>query len=207
MNQNHKIRLHRLGIDESLLMSQTYTLCQFPKNPPCIIKAIDRVEYYSHDVKYGSGSGQQSVTGTTQQEDVNSHWLLKVTSIACAWWSELVILKIIKNILRVQNMMTCAKEGNQWLVVREFGWNISQPTGRTSPSCLASNIRLWSRQALKFVSVLPQTAPKKLQLVCVPGICTATISRRRSPTSRRSLPLASWVKEILEMCGRWVVTT
>ena len=102
--------------------------------------------------------------------------------------------------------MTCAKEGNQWLVVREFGWNISQPTGRTSPSCLASNIRLWSRQALKFVSVLPQTAPKKLQLVCVPGICTATISPRRSPTSRRSLPLVSWVKEILEMCGRWVVT-
>merc|ERR1712004_959701 len=64
------------------------------------------------------------------------------------------------------NMMTCAKEGNQWLVVREFGWNISQPT----------------------------------------GICTATISPRRSPTSRRSQPLASWVKEILEMCGRWCAT-
>jgi hypothetical protein len=32
---------------------------------------------FSHDVKYGSGSGQQSVTGTGQQEDVNSHWLLK----------------------------------------------------------------------------------------------------------------------------------
>ena len=31
----------------------------------------------SHDVKYGSGSGQQSVTGTGQQEDVNSHWLVK----------------------------------------------------------------------------------------------------------------------------------
>jgi len=63
-------------------------------------------------------------------------------------------------------MMTCAKEGSQWLVVRESGWNISQPT----------------------------------------GICTATISPRRSPTSRRSLPLASWVKEILEMCGRWCAT-
>ena len=29
-------------------------------------------------MKYGSGSGQQSVTGSTQNEDVNSHWLLKV---------------------------------------------------------------------------------------------------------------------------------
>ena len=98
MNQNHKIRLHRLGIDGSLLMSQTYTLCQWLdlKNPLCIMKPIDWFEYYSHDVKYGSGSGQQSVTGTTQQEDVNSHWLLKVTSIACAWRSELAILKIMK---------------------------------------------------------------------------------------------------------------
>jgi len=36
-----------------------------------------KIRLHSHDVKYGSGSGQQSVTGTTQQEDVNSHWLLK----------------------------------------------------------------------------------------------------------------------------------
>ena len=28
-------------------------------------------------MKYGSGSGQQSVTGTGQQEDVNSHWTIK----------------------------------------------------------------------------------------------------------------------------------
>jgi dolichyl-phosphate-mannose--protein O-mannosyl transferase len=34
---------------------------------------------FSHDVKYGSGSGQQSVTGTGQQEDVNSHWTIKVS--------------------------------------------------------------------------------------------------------------------------------
>ncbi|KAK6060283.1 MIR domain protein [Cooperia oncophora] len=29
---------------------------------------------HSHDVKYGSGSGQQSVTAVTQSDDVNSHW-------------------------------------------------------------------------------------------------------------------------------------
>ncbi|CAF1138147.1 unnamed protein product [Rotaria sp. Silwood1] len=29
---------------------------------------------HSHDVKYGSGSGQQSVTGTPNADDVNSYW-------------------------------------------------------------------------------------------------------------------------------------
>ncbi len=35
-----------------------------------------KVRLHSHDVKYGSGSGQQSVTGTEQKEDVNSHWTI-----------------------------------------------------------------------------------------------------------------------------------
>uniref|UniRef100_A0A1B6C569 MIR domain-containing protein n=1 Tax=Clastoptera arizonana TaxID=38151 RepID=A0A1B6C569_9HEMI len=35
------------------------------------------VRLHSHDVKYGTGSGQQSVTGTDVQEDVNSYWLIK----------------------------------------------------------------------------------------------------------------------------------
>jgi len=32
-----------------------------------------KVRLHSHDVKYGSGSGQQSVTGTDTGDDVNSH--------------------------------------------------------------------------------------------------------------------------------------
>lgn len=36
-----------------------------------------KVRLHSHDVKYGSGSGQQSVTGTESKEDVNSHWSIK----------------------------------------------------------------------------------------------------------------------------------
>lgn len=36
-----------------------------------------KVRLHSHDVKYGTGSGQQSVTGTDVQEDVNSHWVIK----------------------------------------------------------------------------------------------------------------------------------
>lgn len=36
-----------------------------------------KVRLHSHDIKYGSGSGQQSVTGTSTKEDGNSYWLVK----------------------------------------------------------------------------------------------------------------------------------
>jgi len=42
-----------------------------------LFNAHHKVRLHSHDVKYGSGSGQQSVTGTDQKEDVNSHWAIK----------------------------------------------------------------------------------------------------------------------------------
>lgn len=35
------------------------------------------VRLHSHDINYGSGSGQQSVTGTEVKEDGNSYWLVK----------------------------------------------------------------------------------------------------------------------------------
>ena len=35
------------------------------------------IRLHSHDVKYGSGSGRQSVTGTDSKDDVNSHWAVK----------------------------------------------------------------------------------------------------------------------------------
>lgn len=36
-----------------------------------------RVRLHSHDIKYGTGSGQQSVTGIDRKEDGNSYWLVK----------------------------------------------------------------------------------------------------------------------------------
>ncbi|XP_015600798.1 stromal cell-derived factor 2 [Cephus cinctus] len=35
------------------------------------------VRLHSHDIKYGGGSGQQSVTGTEVKDDGNSYWLVK----------------------------------------------------------------------------------------------------------------------------------
>lgn len=39
-----------------------------------------KVRLHSHDIKYGSGSGQQSVTGITAKEDGNSYWLVKAAT-------------------------------------------------------------------------------------------------------------------------------
>ncbi|CAG9853879.1 unnamed protein product [Phyllotreta striolata] len=54
--------------------SQKYVTCG------SVLKLLNtdyRVRLHSHDVKYGTGSGQQSVTATELQEDINSHWLIK----------------------------------------------------------------------------------------------------------------------------------
>uniref|UniRef100_A0AC34RCH1 MIR domain-containing protein n=2 Tax=Panagrolaimus sp. JU765 TaxID=591449 RepID=A0AC34RCH1_9BILA len=39
-----------------------------------LVNAQSKARLHSHDVKYGSGSGQQSITGMTNSDDVNSHW-------------------------------------------------------------------------------------------------------------------------------------
>ncbi|XP_062262213.1 stromal cell-derived factor 2 [Platichthys flesus] len=47
-----------------------------------VIKLLNlkhNVRLHSHDVRYGSGSGQQSVTGVTTVEDSNSYWSVRGT--------------------------------------------------------------------------------------------------------------------------------
>lgn len=39
-----------------------------------------KTRLHSHDIKYGSGSGQQSVTAVDDQEDGNSYWAVKGNS-------------------------------------------------------------------------------------------------------------------------------
>lgn len=59
-----------------------YTLSELYPYVTCgsVIKLINnnfKVRLHSHEVKYGSGSRQQSVTGIEQSDDVNSHWVVK----------------------------------------------------------------------------------------------------------------------------------
>ena len=44
-----------------------------------LVNGAYKMRLHSHDVKYGSGSGQQSVTATETKEDVNSHWVVMGT--------------------------------------------------------------------------------------------------------------------------------
>lgn len=42
-----------------------------------LMNSATKVRLHSHDVKYGTGSGQQSVTGVEEKDDSNSHWIIK----------------------------------------------------------------------------------------------------------------------------------
>lgn len=63
----------------------TRLLCPTAKGPDhvtcgSVLKLYNtdyKIRLHSHDVKYGSGSGQQSVTGIAIPEDINSHWAIK----------------------------------------------------------------------------------------------------------------------------------
>ncbi|CRK99550.1 CLUMA_CG012867, isoform A [Clunio marinus] len=58
---------------------------------------------HSHDVKYGTGSGQQSVTGIENSDDVNSHWVLKgETGKVCERGEEIKC----GDIIRMQHLST-----------------------------------------------------------------------------------------------------
>lgn len=62
-----------------------------------------RSRLHSHDVKYGTGSGQQSVTGLETSDDVNSHWVIKgPTGKMCTRGEEIKCGEII----RLQHMST-----------------------------------------------------------------------------------------------------
>lgn len=66
----------------SLLISINHIESKINKYVTCgsVLKLTNvntNVRLHSHDVKYGTGSGQQSVTGTDVTEDINSHWSIK----------------------------------------------------------------------------------------------------------------------------------
>lgn len=71
-----------------------------------VIKLLNvdyRSRLHSHDVKYGTGSGQQSVTGVETSDDVNSHWVLKgTTGKVCRRGDEVKC----GDIVRLQHMAT-----------------------------------------------------------------------------------------------------
>ncbi|KHJ93699.1 MIR domain protein [Oesophagostomum dentatum] len=50
-----------------------------------LMNVNDGSRLHSHDVKYGSGSGQQSVTAVQASDDVNSHWQIFPGMFSLSW--------------------------------------------------------------------------------------------------------------------------
>lgn len=79
--------LNLIGVSLLALILQQIQARQLHVTCGSVIKLLNsdfRVRLHSHDVKYGTGSGQQSVTGSEIQEDVNSHWIVKAaTGLNC----------------------------------------------------------------------------------------------------------------------------
>lgn len=76
------------SFDEFVLIKYFHILASKTKYVTCgsvaKLKNVDHnVRLHSHDVKYGTGSGQQSVTGTELTEDVNSHWSIWTSNEQC----------------------------------------------------------------------------------------------------------------------------
>lgn len=62
-----------------------------------------KVRLHSHDVAYGSGSGQQSVTGFPQTDDSNSYWIVRPTLDSSAKQGDAIETG---SIIRLQHMRT-----------------------------------------------------------------------------------------------------
>lgn len=45
-----------------------------------LYNSVHDIRLHSHDVSYGTGSGQQSVTGVTHADDSNSYWQVRASS-------------------------------------------------------------------------------------------------------------------------------
>ena len=67
-----------------------------------VLKLINKsygVRLHSHEVTYGSGSGQQSVTGFRGETDSNSYWWLKGTDQqGCVRGESVKVSHFLKNI-------------------------------------------------------------------------------------------------------------
>jgi len=112
---------------------------------------------HSHDVKYGSGSGQQSTTGSSSPDDHNSYWLVKGehnghcdrgSIIKCGDTIRLQHLATKRNLHShfFQSPITHQQE------VSAFGEGGDGDTGDNwQVSCISSNTKNWNRnKAIRF---------------------------------------------------------
>nr|GLL21342.1 stromal cell-derived factor 2-like protein [Ipomoea trifida] len=87
-----------------------------------------KVRLHSHDVPYGSGSGQQSVTGFPAVDDANSYWVVKPAPDSSAKQGDAIKSG---SIIRLQHMKT-----RKWL---HSHLHASPITGNLEVSCFGDD--------------------------------------------------------------------
>ncbi|XP_019197342.1 PREDICTED: stromal cell-derived factor 2-like protein [Ipomoea nil] len=87
-----------------------------------------KVRLHSHDVPYGSGSGQQSVTGYPTVDDANSYWIVKPAPDSSAKQGDAIKTG---SIIRLQHMKT-----RKWL---HSHLHASPITGNLEVSCFGDD--------------------------------------------------------------------
>ncbi|CAA0827340.1 Stromal cell-derived factor 2-like protein [Striga hermonthica] len=88
-----------------------------------------KVRLHSHDVPYGSGSGQQSVTGFPNVDDSNSYWVVKPTADSSAKQGDAIKTG---ELVRLQHMRT-----RKWL---HSHLHASPISGNLEVSCFGSDV-------------------------------------------------------------------
>lgn len=116
-----------------------------------ILNQESQVRLHSHDVKYGSGSGQQSVTGVGASDDHNSYWQVKAktgnscvrgTPVKCGQTIRLTHVSTKKN-LHSHHFQSPLSHN---LEVSAFGENGDGDEGDNW--VVVCNSKFWSRDSL-----------------------------------------------------------
>ncbi|CAG0882161.1 unnamed protein product [Darwinula stevensoni] len=86
-----------------------------------LVNVAYKMRLHSHDVKYGSGSGQQSVTATEVKEDVNSHWVVMGTKTKPCQRGSVIICQNFE-FLHVAFLLYFNKENREIPRLKRFGY-------------------------------------------------------------------------------------
>lgn len=115
------------------------------------------VRLHSHDVSYGSGSGQQSVTGFADTGDSNSFWVVKSAHhtptrlagqpVKCGDWIRLQHLNTHKNLHSHQHRapMNADNEVSAYALQKEGRWADGDTADNWVVDCLTRNSVQWVR--------------------------------------------------------------
>ena len=91
---NQTSQLSALGMQWTSLASCAYSTVNDARHAQVTCGSVIKLQHantgvnlHSHEISYGSGSGQQSVTGYTGGDDANDYWAVRGVEVSQSWCS------------------------------------------------------------------------------------------------------------------------